>query len=81
MSCPDCTTAALRQHHCYSAECTGCRARAVARSKAFSVALKAGHQDRLYRRVLEQCRVTHEEAVAAAQTDRVCDRLMSKGQA
>ena len=79
-SCPDCTAASFRQHHGYTADCTGCRARAVARSMSFLAALKAGRQDRLYRRVLEQCRVTHAEVVAAAKSDRACDRLMSKRQ-
>ena len=79
MSCDQCADAAVKLHHEYRAECTGCRARAVARSKRFSDAFKTGVQGREYRATLTQCRVTHEDAVAAAKADRACDKLLRVG--
>ena len=76
MNCTDCTAAAEKSHHGFAAECAGCRARAVARSIKFSEAVKTGVQSRDYRRVLDQCGVTHDEVKAAAVADRGCDKLL-----
>ena len=75
--CPDCTTAALRQHHIYSAACNGCKARAIARSPVFNAAKTGGMpaDKDSYRLVLMLTGVTHVEVMAAASADRLCDLL------
>ena len=80
MTCHLCADASVKLHHEFLADCAGCRARAVARSRRFSDACKSGTQGREYRATLVQCQVTHAEAVAAAQADRGCDKLLQVGE-
>ena len=76
--CPDCTAAALSQHHGYTAACNGRKARAVARSPSFHAAKTIGEQaDKdAYRDVLKQIGVTHADVMAAASADRLIARAM-----
>lgn len=77
MTCRDCTDARERSHHGFS-DCQGCRARAVARSVHFAKAWKTQRRHREYVQLLEFVKVTHEEVVEAAKSDRACDRLLGK---
>ena len=72
-SCPDCTAASFRQHHGYTADCNGCKARAIARSPFFHAAKTGGMpaDKDAYRELLKQIGVTHAEVMAAASADRV----------
>lgn len=69
MSCPDCTTAAQRMHHGFSAGCKGCAARAVSRGPNYRRARDSGRQDWKYRAELENLGVTHEQVREAARVD------------
>lgn len=77
MTCPDCTAAATRLWHAYTAaQC--CKSRAVARSLQFSESWRQRRQTREYRQILSGAGVTHEQVTAAAKNDRACDRLLGK---
>lgn len=68
--CSDCTKAAARSWHQFTANCRGCCARAAARMPQYREAQKAGVQTHAYRRLLEQFGLTHDNVRAAAQADR-----------
>lgn len=70
MSCPDCTAAAMAPHFVFRKDCKGCEARAVARGPDFFRCRDAGKQDKEYRALLASVGLTHDEVVAAAETDR-----------
>ena len=71
--CPDCIAAALSQHYGYTAECNGCKARAIARSPFFHAAKTSGMpaDKNAYRLAIQHGGVTHAEVMAAASADRV----------
>lgn len=71
MTCPNCATAAQVMHHGFTAGCAGCCARAAARSPHYRRCLDKGVQDREYRRLLEQFKLTHEQVREAARVDRI----------
>ena len=71
--CPACLEAAQRVSHSFN-DCAGCRARAVARDPRFHEARKAGKLTPLYRRMLEQAQLTHDQVKAAHAAD-----AMSRG--
>lgn len=77
MKCPDCLLAAKQLHHGFGPEAC-CRARAAARSPQASASVKGGRKTHEYRRLLEGMQVTHDQVKAAAENDRVCDRLLRK---
>lgn len=64
MSCPACDHARTRKPG-YSGlmhgDCVGCRARAVSILPQAKEAQERGTQTAAYRRLLDQCRVTHED--------------------
>jgi hypothetical protein len=67
--CEDCTLAARQLHHGFRAKCSGCAARAAARSPHFARVKTSGMQDRAYRGLLEQFELTHDQVKAAAAAD------------
>ena len=71
--CPDCTAASLSQHHGYTADCNGCKARAIARSPFFHAAKTGGMpaDKDSYRLALQHADVTHAEVMAAASADQL----------
>ena len=76
--CPDCAAASISHHHGYTAECNGCKARAIARSPIFfrvARMVSAPADKGAYRIALRLVGVKHAEVMAAATADRLCDRL------
>lgn len=69
MTCPDCTSAAARDWHGFTADCPGCAARAVARGPNYRESLAASRQTSKYRAELQMLKVSHEQVKAAAQSD------------
>lgn len=69
MDCPDCTQAAARDWHGFTADCPGCAARAVARGPNYRESLATSRQTSKYRAELELLKVTHDQVKAAAQRD------------
>ena len=74
--CQDCTRSAAELWHGFRRDCSGCMARAVARSQQFSTAWHAGQQTRAYRTLCDQAGVTHDEVKAAHAVD-----VLTKGKA
>ena len=64
MTCPDCTQAQQHEHHGFSAGCTGCKARGLAR-----IFLGRGERGRKLRMAAEQAGVTVEQVHAAWRAD------------
>lgn len=52
MSCPDCTAAAQRQWHGYTADCRGCKARQLASGPAFAESERNGRLSHDYRKAV-----------------------------
>lgn len=69
MSCADCTNAAAKPWHGFSAGCLGCAARAVSRGPNYREAQKEGRQTRKYRGECEQLGVTHQQVLEAVRVD------------
>ena len=67
--CRDCTNAAAKRWHSFTAGCKGCCARAASRSPHYRRCRDSGAQDREYRGLLAQFDLTHAEVRAAAQCD------------
>lgn len=71
MSCPDCTQAAARDWHGFTADCPGCAARAVARGPNYRESLATSRQTSKYRAELDLLKVSHEQVKAAAGVDAI----------
>jgi len=69
MTCDACEEAAREPSHTFVHGCSGCKARAAARSQHFRRVQKTGMQDRHYREFLRQAEVTHDQVKAAAAGD------------
>jgi len=69
--CPDCKAATEAMHHGFRSNCSGCMARAISRSLAFTEARSAGKLHGAYRERLARAGVTHEQVKAAALTDAI----------
>lgn len=71
MTCEDCATAAVTQHHGFTAGCAGCCARAASRSPHFDRVRKLGRLDSGYRMLLDEFRLTHDQVKAASAADAI----------
>lgn len=67
--CRDCTKAAERRWHGFTADCPGCAARAVARGPNYRASRDNGQPTWQYRAELQQMQVTHQQVRAAAAID------------
>jgi hypothetical protein len=67
--CHDCSQAAAKRWHSFSAGCKGCCARAASRSPHYRRCRDSGVQDREYRGLLTQFSLTHDQVRDAAQSD------------
>jgi hypothetical protein len=67
--CKACADAAVRVSGLFHAGCSGCCARAAARSPQFREARDAGKQTRGYRRLLDQLQLTHQQVIEAGAMD------------
>jgi hypothetical protein len=68
--CEDCADAAQAPHHGFRHGCTGCCARAAARSQHFAKVAKARDtRDWGYRELLRKFNLTHEQVKAAHAAD------------
>lgn len=72
MTCKDCEAAATKVWALFTAGCTGCQARAVARSPQCWDAARKGRQTQAYRDLLQRFEVSHQQVLEAAQSDFQC---------
>lgn len=68
-SCPACAGAAVRLSGEFHMGCTGCCARAAARSPQFREARNSRQQTRKYRALLAEFGLTHADVLAASNSD------------
>jgi hypothetical protein len=66
MNCPDCTEAAARQWHGYTAGCRGCTLRGLASGPDYARVKQSKSLDSTYLRALAVFGVTHAEVKHAA---------------
>jgi hypothetical protein len=69
MTCPACLAAQHELSHLFLANCQGCDARALSRSRPFAESRKAQALTDEYRDALGKLEITHEQVKAAHDTD------------